>query len=422
MLAKGARIVKGQVGGLRVVGIARALRLRGDGTEIGAAQEGDKLVGPEIAHPHVEPVVQAHIHLGINAVAALEGPQRACLLRIAQGQHLGIHMAHHLVPHIPAHAHTRRSIAKGLDGGHRILLATAVLNRSLNGHIDVPARLLAVQPKARGQTHHEGFLMRVALEDKALPVHPRINMGRPRVGNELKTKFGVGRQHQFGIVEGLREAVRHGAVQVAQHKVDATQPQLRTKPRHHVRPLLVLIALPLGNIVVGIVGKPVRTAIYQGMYACLNLQVVQGLIRQLGRGPETGQTVALHHGARKLIVLKERPIVHLQPQLAHRRTVQGIVQGRKGFLHLRKHAKRAKGQQEGENDFVHRLSEIDDWGKGRWEAQGANNKSPTSACKYNHSCPTHHSPTLFFSKKVTTQVKVVRSCHKNPVATDKTKT
>lgn len=77
--------------------------------------------------------------------------------------------------------------------------------------------------------------------------------------------------------------------------------------------MLILVAFPLGDVVIGIVGVAVGPVEEKQMGSGLKADLRQGRERQLGLQPCARQGVTFHDLAAELVVLKESQCVHPRP-------------------------------------------------------------------------------------------------------------
>lgn len=164
----------------------------------------------------------------------------------------------------------------------------------------------------------------------------------------LRTVFRVGRQVQLRIVERQQQPVMTGTIQIAEHNIATPHRYLRTEYRQQMRPFLVFAPFPLSDVTVSIIRIMIGAVVNQGVHTRIQTDILQRLISQARLYPQSGQRIALHDIAGKLIVLEKAEIVHFQPQLAGMCRIQPVFRRHNGPFNLCLHRGRNAAEQTGE--------------------------------------------------------------------------
>ncbi len=295
--------------------------LQADGAEEGGAEEVGILTGDgHVAQFGMESAQQGGREGGVEGEARGEGPEVSRLLPRAEGVGLGPQLVE---PRgrtgAIRHAQTHGAVAQRLHAqiGY-VLLSAPVLDEHSDGGLPLKGtRFVAIPQEGGVRAHGEGLLMRVEVEDVALPVEPEVEVDARSVEQELETHFGVGREVLLGVVEGQDELVVLCPVDVAQHDGEVTEIGLRTQVGQGMDAVLVLVALPRRDVVVGIVGVAVCPVEEHEMGTHFEANLRYRVAGEFRLQPRPRQGVALHHLRTVLVVLEEGQGVHLSPQCAH---------------------------------------------------------------------------------------------------------
>ena len=135
--------------------------------------------------------------------------------------------------------------------------------------------------------------MGVEVEDVALPVDPEVHVVAGFLPEQLEAHLGVGGEVLFGIEEGEHEAVVLGTVEVAEHEGEPPEVGLGAEPGEGVDAVLILVALPSGDVVEGVVGIAVGAVEEHEVGARLEAYLGDGGIDEFGLEPGARQGVAL---------------------------------------------------------------------------------------------------------------------------------
>ena len=176
--------------------------------------------------------------------------------------------------------------------------------------------------------------MGVEVEDVALPVDPEVHVVAGFLPEQLEAHLGVGGEVLFGIEEGEHEAVVLGTVEVAEHEGEPPEVGLGAEPGEGVDAVLILVALPSGDVVEGVVGIAVGAVEEHEVDARLEAYLGDGGIDEFGLEPGARQGVALGQLAAELVVVEEEQGIDLGLQGSHQGGVDAMGFDAEGVPHF----------------------------------------------------------------------------------------
>ena len=190
------------------------------------------------------------------------------------------------------------NVGNGLDadvGG--VEFSASMLDEDLDGRLPAKAFLRVGTIPADGavESYGKGLLMGVEVEDVALPVYPHVVL--------------------FGIVKRENELVVLCAVDVAEDEGEVAEVGLCAEPGENVNATLILVSLPPGHIVEGIVGIAIGAIEEEEMGSCLELDLWMWRIDEFRLKPRARQGVAFGEVAAVFVVVEEGEGVDLSMQL-----------------------------------------------------------------------------------------------------------
>ena len=106
------------------------------------------------------------------------------------------------------------------------------------------------------------------------------------------------------------------AIKMTDHDIRIVQGNLSAKEREQMGTALIFASLPFGDVAIGIVRIFIGAMINQRMGTRFQTDIFQWLISHLWGNPETGEGIALHDVAGKLVVLEETDASHFQIEFA----------------------------------------------------------------------------------------------------------
>ena len=143
-------------------------------------------------------------------------------------------------------------------------------------------------------------------EGEALPVDPGVEVIARSVNQQLEAHLWILCEVHLSIHQGFHKAMISSSVDIAEDEVHASQLSLCPKEGQQMGAILILIAFPLGNVVVGKAGILIGTIEDKGMKTSLDANVVEGLVGDTGLYPETWEGIARNEVTVVLIVFEER--------------------------------------------------------------------------------------------------------------------
>lgn len=220
-------------------------------------------------------------------------------------------------------------VGNGLDadvGG--VKFSASMLDEDLNGRFPANAFLGVWTIPADGavESYGKGFLMGVEVEDVALPVYPHVEVQARTFPQELESHFRISGQILFRIVKRKNELVVLCSVDVSENEGEVAKVGLCAEPGENVNATLVLVSLPSGYIVEGIVGIAIGAIEEKKMGSCLELNLWMWRINEFRLKPCARQGVAFRKVATIFVVVEEGEGVDLSTQLpcARRVDTKGI--------------------------------------------------------------------------------------------------
>ena len=158
--------------------------------------------------------------------------------------------------------------------------------------------------------------MHILPENKALPVHPHIQVESLRVIQQLQARLGIAGQIQLRIIKRLYQIMVGSAVNISQHDVHMIrESHLRPEIGQHMYPFLVLVSLPISDILISHARIFMRPMIDQHMDTRLQLDIPQGIINRFALYPKPRQRIPFGKFTRILVILEEANIIQLYGQL-----------------------------------------------------------------------------------------------------------
>ena len=210
------------------------------------------------------------------------------------------------------------NVGNGLDadvGG--VEFSASMLDEDLDGRLPAKAFLRVGTIPADGavESYGKGLLMGVEVEDVALPVYPHVEVQTGTFPQELESHFRIGGEILFGIVKRENELVVLCAVDVAEDEGEVAEVGLCAEPGENVNATLILVSLPPGHIVEGIVGIAIGAIEEEEMGSCLELDLWMWRIDEFRLKPRARQGVAFGEVAAVFVVVEEGEGVDLSMQL-----------------------------------------------------------------------------------------------------------
>lgn len=229
------------------------------------------------------------------------------LLPTVKDEGFGCEAIEEPAPSVPSQTEAESGIVKRLHARiGRINLSTAMLEENVDGDIEGKGPLRSIEGDALGDSYGEGLLMGISPEDETLPVDPGIKAVTGTVNEDLETHLWVLREIHLGIHQRLNDAVIGTTVDIAKNESDAAQLCLSPQEWKNMRTALILVAFPLGDVVIGETRVFVGSIIDGSMKTSLKTYVVERLIREARLQPEAWESVSRSLLAVELIVLEER--------------------------------------------------------------------------------------------------------------------
>ena len=229
------------------------------------------------------------------------------LLPTIEHQGFGCEAIEELATPVPSQTEAEGGIVERLHARiGRVYLSPTMLEEDVDGDIESKGPLRSIEGDALGDTYGEGLLMGIASEDETLPIDPGIEAVAGTVDENLETHLRVLREIHLGIHQRLNDAVIGTTVDIAKNESDAAQLCLCTQEWQNMRTALILVAFPLGDVVIGETRVFVGSIIDGSMKASLKTYVVERLIREARLQPEAWESVSRSLLAVELIVLEER--------------------------------------------------------------------------------------------------------------------
>ena len=282
-----------------------------------ATKHRDEILAGPIRRFHPK-IIDIGGSTGIQAISAVKRPYLSRLLIITGSIQFHVQVLENTMSGIPYTSDTDRAIHQGL---HRIVedrvdLASPMLHQSLHRRIEMETGSRVVVLYPRRDPDGKRLLMHILPENKALPVHPHIQVESLRVIQQLQARLGIAGQIQLRIIKRLYQIMVGSAVNISQHDVHMIREgHLRPEIGQHMYPFLVLVSLPISDILISHARIFIRPMIDQHMDTRLQLDIPQGIINRFALYPKPRQRIPLGKFTRILVILEEANIIQLHGQL-----------------------------------------------------------------------------------------------------------
>lgn len=229
------------------------------------------------------------------------------LLPTIEHQGFGCEAIEELAPPVPSQTEAESSIVERLHARiGRINLSPTMLEEDVDGDIESKGPLWSIEGDVLRKTYGESLLMGISPEDEALPVDPGIEVVAGTVDEDLEAHLRILREIHLGIHQRLNDAVIGTTVDIAKNESDAAQLCLCPQEWQNMNTALILVAFPLGDVVIGETRVFIGSIINGSMKTSLKTYVVERLIREARLQPEARESVSRSLLAVELIVLEER--------------------------------------------------------------------------------------------------------------------
>lgn len=229
------------------------------------------------------------------------------LLPTVKNEGFGSQAVEELPTSIPSQTKAEGGIVERLHARiGRINLSPTMLEEDVDGDIESKGPLWSIEGDVLRKTYGESLLMGISPEDEALPVDPGIEVVAGTVDEDLEAHLRILREIHLGIHQRLNDAVIGTTVDIAKNESDAAQLCLCPQEWQNMNTALILVAFPLGDVVIGETRVFIGSIINGSMKTSLKTYVVERLIREARLQPEAWESVSRSLLAVELIVLEER--------------------------------------------------------------------------------------------------------------------
>ena len=229
------------------------------------------------------------------------------LLPTVKDEGFGCEAIEEPAPSVPSQTEAESGIVERLHariGG--IYLSPTMLEDQLHRAVPVESGLGVVIADGPVGAYGEGLLMGISTEDETLPIDPGIEVVAGTVDEDLEAHLRILREIHLGIHQRLNDAVIGTTVDIAKNESDAAQLCLCPQEWQNMNTALILVAFPLGDVVIGETRVFIGSIINGSMKTSLKTYVVERLIREARLQPEARESVSRSLLAVELIVLEER--------------------------------------------------------------------------------------------------------------------